>query len=84
MAWYDTTKNIFQHMPSILVTGVRARGVGLTGYAGEPQPGEHSLCRIGEHQKMLVVELGGFFLDLQQLRAGYCSRHRVSSGTSRF
>ena len=37
MAWYDTTKNIFQQMPSILVTGVRARGVGLTGYASDPQ-----------------------------------------------
>lgn len=37
MARNYATKNIFQQMPSILVTGVCACGVGLTGYASDPQ-----------------------------------------------
>ena len=37
MARHYTTKDFFRQMPSILVTGVRARDVGLTGYASDPQ-----------------------------------------------
>ena len=62
-----------------LVLGVGARGVGLAGYAGDPQPGERGLCRIGENQQVLVGELGGFFLDFKQRGA----RRDVAAGIGR-
>ncbi len=48
------------------VPGVGARGGRLTGGARNPQPSQRGLGRVGENQQMLVRELGGFLLDLQQ------------------